>query len=57
MELNNFSNDIIHQLTSDYGFLLNLVNLNNTVNFQNYLYRVRIAKKGDLINEPQNWIS
>lgn len=54
MELNNFSNDIIHQLTSDYGFLLNLVNLNNTVNFQNYLYRVRIAKKGDLINEPQN---
>lgn len=46
MELNNFSNDIIHQLTSDYGFLLNLVNLNNTVNFQNYLYRVRIAKKG-----------
>ena len=45
MELNNFSNDIIHQLTSDYGFLLNLVNLNNTVNFQNYLYRGQSTKR------------
>jgi hypothetical protein len=49
----NSSNEIITELTSKYGFLLNLINKSNTENFQNDLYRVRIANKYEKIVEPE----
>lgn len=46
----NSSDKIISDLTSKYGFLLNLRNENNTQNFQHDLFRVRIANKHEHIN-------
>ncbi|MBU2884174.1 RES domain-containing protein [Gilvimarinus agarilyticus] len=49
----NSSNKIITEFESKYGFLLNLINKNNTVNIQNDLYRVRIANKSENILETE----
>lgn len=48
----NSSNEIITELTLKYGFLLSVINKSNTTNFQNDLYRVRIANKDEKILEP-----
>lgn len=47
-----YSNEIISELMSKYGMLLNVINKNKTENFQNDLYRVRIANKTENITEP-----
>jgi len=47
------SNKIITELTSKFGFLLNLINKNYTDDFQNDLYRLRITNKYENIVEPE----
>lgn len=53
MTSKNSSDEIISELTSKYGFLLNLINKSNTENLQTDLYRVRITNKYENITEPE----